>query len=590
MKTSLIAALVAVTVVATIQPVAAVPHVPAYYCGQDLYWPTTDMADCAAGMKDADWSQAVPPANVANMLLFPQEGDFCASQGNPDMMKAVRSENKWTPLYGSNSPMQGTGEFIAESAHAGELDISLGFRGSKASLSQAETLNQGASVTAENGQSRVIFQYITWTEYERMYCGWDFTWHRAPNLLAPTDYEPNGSFQQEAGELEGPSTNTDWDNIMYPTGFQQSNTIGIDISFWQKEDYYCPKTTKTARWFGEEGVCTASLRITFNGVAEIGGAYVTTESSTYRYQFNGGCYWIDRLGDGDVVGWAFHPTPYRYPNGECKPNYERECKEEKHNEPADDGQGLQACNEPGSTPLGSKVTPVCSPARPTPCEVLGGSLSEVLVDVNALQQAWLQQADPTPESKADLLKTLCEGGKPIECGDVCQTDPCAEVASLGNGDVCATVAGLVPQACQYVGGLCEPGSLVCSGDEATTTGNATTPACDPDWSAYDACDWDATADLQGNPARDFACDGDYPEPEPVCTYVEGTVACPPACQGTCATIMEAVAQANPCNEQAPPGTEYALDVACGREDFDACELGNGVEETYLCGGSLPVPR
>jgi hypothetical protein len=587
MNPNLRATLVALALLTAAQPAAAIdhPYPPFTLCQQDLYAPMEE-AIVACLTEAAQNPNTNPPptpgTGALGAALAPADGDDCYWPGFWYIERGD-TEDKWTPLYGANSPEHGRGDFKTSSTDGFELDISLTFRGVGAQMSYERSAIAGKGLGAEKGQSRVNYQYVSWTEFTGYRCEDYYKWRVYGPWLWPTDYEPGGYKDTKVGYHEGGSLWTDWDNPMYPTnsGFTQGTTIGVDMAYYTKDQRVCPGTTEEYYEFGKSSVFKVGARIEFKGAFETGGAYIHGEVNTFQYTYTG-CYWVDYLGDSDHdVGWAFHSDPYHYPNGECRPEYQRECDAENH-VPERDESALEVCNT-GSSPLGYGATSqVCQPARPSPCEVLGGSLRSVFVDVNALQQAWLKQVNPTPESKADLLKTLCEGETPIECGDLCQ-DPCAEVAGLGNGDPCVTVQQLVPDACQLAGGLCRPTPC---GDEASTT--ASTPLCDPEWSAYGACDWSATGSLDGNPARDLACEGDYPEPEPVCTYVGGITACPPACQGTCAIVMEAVGQADACNEQAPPGAEYAWDVACGREDFDACEAGYGIEDAYPCGGRSPL--
>jgi hypothetical protein len=590
MSPNLRAALVALAMLAAAQPVSANdhPYPPATYCQQDPYAPVAEaIAACMAeALQNPNANPPTPGPGVLGSALAPVEGGECPWPGVWYIDRGD-TENKWTPLYGANSPAQGRGEFVTSSSSGVELDIRLSFRGVGAKMSYEQTSSGGEGLGAENGKSRVNYQYISWTEFTGYVCGDNNQWYEEGPWLWPTNYEPNGFPEEKTGNQEGSSLSTDWDNPMYPTnsGFTQATTIGVDMAYYTKDRRSCPGTTQQEYWFGKSSVFKVGARIQFKGAFEAGGAYVRGESNTFRYTYSG-CYWIDHLGDdAHDVGWAFHSDPYHYPDGECRPEYQEECDEENHVPPRGDS-ALEPCNT-GSTPLGHEATSqLCAPARPTPCEVLGGPLRNVVVDVNTLQQAWLQQADPSPESKADLLETLCEAGKPMDCGELCQVDACAEVAGVGQGDLCARVAEEVPDVCQHAS-LCQPGSTLCPANDSTT-GPASTPLCDDGWSGYQACDWDTIALLDGNAARDLACDGNHPEPRPLCDYVPDWNTCPPACQGSCQEILDAAGNTDPCDTQAPPSGEYAWNVACAREDFDACEAGNGLEETYLCGGRSPL--
>lgn len=243
------------------------------------------MAAAAAGAP----AQAGDAANGDGPECFPGSGRWPTT--GPE-------EDKWTPLYAVNSPYGGSAEMDLETSSGGSMEIGLTWNGWEAKLESEQTVTQGVSMEASNGESKATYQLIRWREVDFYYCDGDWQWHKVRTYW-PVDYAPTGVVLRKAGELSPNGDMTDKDDLFFPDWSSPTDTMGINLHFVDRDWSEC--FDGQGIWFGKESATRAAISMGFGGGFHAGTELSRTDSSLFKYGLPTGCFDIDILG-GDASG------------------------------------------------------------------------------------------------------------------------------------------------------------------------------------------------------------------------------------------------------------------------------------------------
>lgn len=207
----------------------------------------------------------------------------------------VEEARRWSPMLIVNSPSGGK----AEATTTTDEVESMFFAPARWTSSNAIS----STITAEDGESRGLFQKATWGIYQRSgYCAGN------TKTAKVIDWRPGGEKWVTAENLTGPDRYTDADNV------RKLESVGIpsvefDATYKDRDQYRSDPHSATTTGSTISGIW-GEISIDFHAVTFdlIQFSSTTEDEEAYRYEFNEyGSWSIDEIEDGP--GWAFcRPT------------------------------------------------------------------------------------------------------------------------------------------------------------------------------------------------------------------------------------------------------------------------------------------